>query len=451
MLKRVPPYDGLPPGLLLTVCIVLVCSISALDYYTGREMNVAMLYLAPIFIAAWAVGRNAAITIAIIAMTAWLLGTQFERQHYSEPLLKLWDGVLQAAIFIIFGVVISRLKSALRNADERFATVLEGLNAAVYVADAKTGELLYANEQFRATFPPGTEFPSLPGGSQEGEVSDASGKRWYLIHARPVRWIDGRIVRLQLATDITERRRAEALFLQQQEKMELTARLVTAGEMASTLAHELNQPLAAIANYSQGCIRRLRSGTWNESELLEAMAKGAEQAERASKVVQRVRAFVVKRAPNLVQCDINEVIQEVSSIIRVEARQSGVAFELELSDLVPYVSADPVLMEQVVLNLSRNAIDSMDGTPASERRLTIRSKRNTLNTVEVEVADRGRGIDPQLEANLFTPFFSTKAHGMGLGLHICRSIVEAHGGHVWVKPNRGRGVTFHFSLKATYA
>jgi C4-dicarboxylate-specific signal transduction histidine kinase len=282
-------------------------------------------------------------------------------------------------------------------------------------------------------------------------VHDKARGRWYLVNSRPVRWIDGRMVRLQLATDISERRRAEALFRQQREKMQMTARLVTVGEMATTIAHELNQPLAAISNYSMGCVRRLKSGTWNVAELLDAMEKGAAQAERASKVIQRVRAFVARRAPNLVPCDINEVVGGVSSMIGLEARQNGASLNLELSEVVPYVHADPLLMEQVILNLSRNALEAMQEADPGERQLTIRSSKNGDDTVEVAVIDRGRGIDPQLEANLFTPFFSTKSHGMGLGLHICRSIVEAHGGHVWVSRNREHGVTFHFSLKSVYA
>jgi C4-dicarboxylate-specific signal transduction histidine kinase len=268
-----------------------------------------------------------------------------------------------------------------------------------------------------------------------------------------MRWIDGRMVRLQLATDISERRRTEALFRQQQEKIQMTARLVTVGEMATTLAHELNQPLAAITNYSMGCVHRLRSGNWEPSELLEALEKGARQAERASKVLQRVRSFVSRRAPNLVSCDINEIITGVTSMISMEARAKGASVTLDLSSAIPYVHADPVLMEQVILNFARNSIEAMEDTPAGERQVTIRSRSypDAAETVEIEIVDRGRGIDPQLEGNLFTPFFSTKPHGTGLGLHICRSIVEAHGGHVWVTRNEHEGVTFHFSLKSVYA
>jgi C4-dicarboxylate-specific signal transduction histidine kinase len=451
MNKDDPYLTGLPPGPLLVLCILLITVIGFVDYYTGSEMNVAMLYLAPIFLAAWGMGTNAAVVMSIISMVAWFLSVLYMHQTYSQPLLHVWDGIIQFAMFVLFAFVISKLKNALSHADERFATVLEGLNAPVFVRDSQTGELLYANEQFRKTFPTGSELPQLPRSVYEGEVHDKTRGRWYLIHSQPVRWIDGRTVRLFLATDISERRRAEALFRQQQEKMQMTARLVTIGEMATTLAHELNQPLAAISNYSMGCVRRLRSGTWDRDELLDALEKGAAQAERASKVIQRVRAFVGRRTPNLIPCDINEVVNGVSSMIGVEARQNGANLKLDLSEIVPYVHADPLLMEQVILNLSRNAIEAMQESEPDERQLTIRSRPNGNNTVEVEVIDRGRGIDPQLEGNLFTPFFSTKSHGMGLGLHICRSIVEAHGGHVWVSRNAGHGLTFHFSLKTVYA
>ena len=451
MNKGDPYLTRLPPGRLLAACLVLVTLVGLIDYYTGSEMNVAMLYLAPIFLAAWGVGMNAAVVMSIISMTAWFLSVLYMHQTYSQPLLHLWDGIIQFAMFVLFGFVISKLKIALSHADERFATVLAGLNAPVFVRDSDTGELLYANEEFLKTFPAGSDLPALPRSVYEGEVHDNTRGRWYLIHSQPVRWIDGRTVRLYLATDISERRRAEALFRQQQEKMQMTARLVTIGEMATTLAHELNQPLAAISNYSMGCVRRLRSGAWNETELLDALEKGAAQAERASKVIQRVRAFVGRRSPNLVACDINEIVNDVSSMIGLEARQNGASLKLDLSEIVPYVHADPLLMEQVILNLSRNAIEAMQETAPDERQLTIRSRPNGNNTVEVQVIDRGRGIDPQLETNLFTPFFSTKSHGMGMGLHICRSIVEAHGGHVWVSRNPGHGVTFHFSLKTVYA
>ena len=441
----------LTPGQLLAQCLVLVAAIGILDYQTGYEMNMAVVYLAPVFVVAWAMGSHAAIVMSIICTTAWYVSLLHMHQEYSHPLLYVWDGAIQFAMFVTFGVVIARLKSALSNADERFAAVLEGLDAAVYVADDHTGAVLYANEQFRKTFGEGSKRPALPPGVREGEMNDETSGRSYLVHSRPMRWVDGRVVTLRLATDITDRRKADALFRQQQQKMQRMARLVTVGEMASTIAHELNQPLAAITNYTMGCVRRLRAGNVSEQEIVEAMDKAAAQAERASKVVQRVRALVSRRAPNVIACDINEVLAGVASIMSLEARQNGAGIALELSESVPYVQADPLLIEQVILNLARNGIEAMEETPAAERQLTIRSRSRDEGSVEVQVVDSGRGIDRDVEANLFTPFFSTKPHGMGLGLHICRSIIEAHGGHVGVKPNTDRGTTIEFSLKTVYA
>jgi signal transduction histidine kinase len=200
-----------------------------------------------------------------------------------------------------------------------------------------------------------------------------------------------------------------------------------------------------------GCVRRMRSGNWEQAELLEAMEKGAAQAERASRVIQRVRAFVARRAPNLVPCDLNDIVRGVTPMISVEAREHGASVTLELSESIPYVQADVPLMEQVVLNLARNGLEAVHDQPPEDRRITIRSRAGADDTIILEVSDRGPGIDATLEQNLFTPFFSTKPQGTGLGLHICRSIVEAHGGHVWVSRNAGSGVTFHCSLKSVYA
>ncbi|MET0167814.1 MAG: ATP-binding protein [Vicinamibacterales bacterium] len=435
---------------ILALCLSLVCTIGIADYLTDYEVSLTLLYLAPIFVAAWSLSFNAALAMSFISLMTWFVSAVYVNRLDTPPQLYAWDAAIQFAMFVLFALVIRRLRLALSNADERFATVLEGLDAAVYVSDAKTGDVLYANEQFTKTFPAGSDLPSVPA-SHRGEFHDPKRSRWYLVHSRPMRWVDGRSVRLQLATDISERRRAEALLRQQQEKMQITARLVTVGEMATTLAHELNQPLAAITNYTMGCVRRMRAGNWEQAELLEAMEKGAAQAERASRVIQRVRAFVARRAPNLVPCDLNDIVRGVTPMISIEAREHGASVTLELSESIPYVQADVPLMEQVVLNLARNGLEAVHDQALEDRRITIRSRAGGDDTVILEVFDRGPGIDATLEQNLFTPFFSTKPQGTGLGLHICRSIVEAHGGHVWVSRNADRGVTFHCSLKSVYA
>jgi signal transduction histidine kinase len=444
-------FRGEPGFFWLALCLTVLAGVAAVDYAT--DLNVSILYLAPVSIAAWTYGHRPMVLIALFGaalLILFLFIVHVGPTHAQGRIFLAWEAAIQFSTCAIFAFVIAKLKAAISHADERFATVLEGLDVAVYVSDAASGGLLYVNESFRRTFSANSVPPALPDGLGQGEVHEAETGRWFLVHVRPLRWIDGQMARLHIATEITEQRRSEKLFLQQQEKLAMTARLIAVGEMATTLAHELNQPLASIANYNMGCARRLRSGDWDPAELLDAMEKGAVQAERASAVIQRLREFVARRQPQLTPCDINDVVREVRPTIEVEAAKRSVKLVLDLSERIPYVRADQTLMEQVILNLARNAIDSMEKTPAEERELRISSVDGPNRTIEVEVADRGAGIAPELEANLFSPFFSTKPDGMGLGLHISRSIVEAHGGHVWTTGNGQRGTIFHFSLLSVY-
>jgi C4-dicarboxylate-specific signal transduction histidine kinase len=437
---------NLAPGAVWSLALALITAIAAGDYLTGYDMSLAVLYLAPIFVVSWRLGQHAGVLISMICTVSWSLSVLLMQPLASDPLLQVWDGGIQFAMFVLFSIVISKLRKALTHADDRFAAVLEGMDASVRVNDPRTGELLYANERFRSSFPPGCSLPALPEDQRQGEFHDVARGQWFLVHTRSMRWVDGRPVRLVLATDITERKRSEAIFHQQQEKIEANARFVAVGEMASTVAHELNQPLAAVVNYSMGCVRRLRSGgEWNAAELLEMMEKTAAQAERAGKVLQRVRGFVGRRGPKLAPCDIGEVIRNITPMLTMEARQHEADIVVELADERTTVQGDTLLLEQVILNLARNALEAMHESPVLERQLTIRS-HGEGGVVRLDFADRGRGIDPQLEAHLFTPFFSTKSQGTGLGLHICRSIVEAHGGRLWFSRNADRGVSFHVSL-----
>jgi hypothetical protein len=426
------------------LCLILVVVIAVGDYATGYELSLSILYLGPVFIATWVLGRAWGIAFSVISLVAWLISVDFMGHVYTHPIYHFWEAAIRVVTWIVFVVVLAKLKIALAHADERFVTVLEGLDAAVYVSDTGTGDLLYVNEQFRKAFPAGT----MPQNARENEweFHDSGSDRWYLIHARAIRWVDGRMVRLHIATDVTERKRSEEFARQQQEKLQMTARLITAGEMASTLAHELNQPLAAIANYNMGCVRRLRSGSWDPQELLEALEKSGAQAERAGRVIQRVREFVRKREPEFAACSINDVVAGVAAMIEIETEKNGSTVRLELAPALPPVRADKVMIEQVVLNLVKNGIEAMQDAPPGQRELTIRSQMGASGAVEVAVADNGRGIPPQLADNLFTPFFTTKPEGMGMGLQICRSIIEMHRGRLWAHRNPARGSTFHFSL-----
>jgi signal transduction histidine kinase len=430
----------------IILCFALIAGIAAADYATGYEISLSVLFLAPVFIGAWTLGRAGGIGMALLSAAAWY-GVFLEIHPHPHGFYHLLDALVRASTWLIFAIVIDWLRRALALADERFVTVLEGLDAAVYVSDTQSGELLYVNEQFRKAFPAGA--PAQAASADKAEFHDGSHGRWHLVHARAIRWVDGRMVRLHIATDITERKEAEEVSRQQQEKLQMTARLITVGEMASTLAHEINQPLAAIANYNSGSVRRLRSGAWNAQELIEAMEKSGEQAERAGRIIRRVREFVRKREPDFAPCDVNEVIAGVAGMVQIEAEKYGTTLHLDMAPALPPARADKVMIEQVILNLVKNGIEAMQETAHDGRALTIRTSPDASGAVEIAVADSGQGLPAQLEENLFTPFFTTKPQGMGMGLHICRSIIEMHDGRLWASRRPAGGSTFHFTLPAS--
>ena len=246
--------------------------------------------------------------------------------------------------------------------------------------------------------------------------------------------------------DITERKRMEEETLRHQERLEQTSRLITMGEMASSLAHELNQPLSAIANYCMGSVNRLKSGDYRREDILAAMEKASAQAERAGKIIRRTREFVKKSEPVRAPAALVEIVEEAIGFAEIEARKAAVAIQVSIPPDLPPVFADRIMIEQVVLNLVKNGIEAMQQTPPEVRTLNLAARLDGEGMVEVTVADRGCGMtDGQVE-RLYTPFFTTKAEGMGMGLNICRSIVEFHDGRLWVQPNPGGGSVFRFTL-----
>lgn len=248
--------------------------------------------------------------------------------------------------------------------------------------------------------------------------------------------------------DVTERRRAEELARQQQEQLQFTSRLVTMGEMASTLAHELNQPLAAIASYNSGCLNMLARPDVSASEIRPALEKLGVQAQRAGKIIRRVHDFVRKSEPKRAPCQLSEVIDDCLGFIEADARKRHIHIECQLAHSGS-VLADRLMLEQVLLNLIRNGMEAMRDTPEEQRRLTIKLESQQGET-RVSVADQGSGIAPEIREKLFTAFFTTKPEGMGVGLSICRSIIEFHRGRLWVEDNThsstGSGAVFHFTL-----
>jgi two-component system sensor histidine kinase DctS len=246
--------------------------------------------------------------------------------------------------------------------------------------------------------------------------------------------------------DVTEARHAEEATRQQMEKLQMSARLLTIGEIASGLAHELNQPLTAIASYNQASLKLLRARAPAETELLGYMEKCGAQAVRAGGIINRMREYARKREPLRTALAVNTIVQDAAKLVEVEAEKHGVAITLSLAPNLPTVMADAIMIEQVLLNLIRNGIEAMDATPAARRSVRIVSSRSIDGGVQLSVHDRGHGVSAETADKLFTPFFSTKADGMGIGLNISRSIVEFHGGRIWHEPDTTGGSRFVFTL-----
>ena len=234
---------------------------------------------------------------------------------------------------------------------------------------------------------------------------------------------------------------------QHQAEVAHAARLSTLGGMAAGLAHELNQPLAAVVSYARGCARRLESGEIPKAALLEVLEEISAQALRAGEVLRRIRDFL-RGESRRESVDLNDVVRRALRFAEGEARQKEVRLELGLSPEPLRIEVDPIQIEQVILNLVQNGLEVMASNNGTERVLAIGTRRLSGDTVEVSVRDTGAGVPTDIAARLFEPFFSTKPDGLGLGLSISRTIVEAHGGRLWATPTPGaRGTVFRFTLR----
>jgi C4-dicarboxylate-specific signal transduction histidine kinase len=223
-------------------------------------------------------------------------------------------------------------------------------------------------------------------------------------------------------------------------------RLSVVGEMGTNLAHELNQPLSAIHSYLAGCVRRLQQEGGDHADLIQAMHAAAEEARRASSIIQRMREFVRRSKPLTSTVDLNELVREMLPLLSGELKEQRVQPELRLAKALEPVLADRVQIGQVLVNLIRNSLEAMSHIPTSERKLIIRTSMAADHAVEVAVEDTGGGLSPDVLQNLFQPFHTTKPKGMGMGLAISRTIIDAHGGWIRADPGPGRGAIFHFQI-----
>lgn len=250
----------------------------------------------------------------------------------------------------------------------------------------------------------------------------------------------------ELERQIAERRKAEEETRKRDNEIAHVWRFSTMGEMATNLAHELNQPLSAITNYAQGCARRLRAGTTDSEPLLDAMVAIAAQADRANQIIRRIRAFLRKDEPRRVPLDAAKAARDVIELLSPEIAASRTRVEADFAAGLPTVDADPVQVQQVVLNLMRNGIEAMNATPPEARVLRVSTALQSGGWIEIGVADAGTGIPDGDLDHIFDPFYTTKANGLGMGLTISRSIIESHGGRLAVSAIPGGGMRFRILL-----
>jgi C4-dicarboxylate-specific signal transduction histidine kinase len=449
----------------LAIALLLVAAIGTADYLTGYEVRLSVLYLLPIGYAAWACGRSFGLLVAALGTLTFAVSFA-SSHHYSREIYFIWDCLVMATTFLLFVELLSRLQGALARSDERFARVLDEIYAAVYVTD-ENDRMLFANRRLvhligdGETTPTATEIatrfvPSkpeaeLPAASSEvlftgTEIRDVNSGRWYMLRAGNIPWVDRRVARLKVMTDITDQKLAQALQREHQIALLQTSRQVDLAEAASTLAHELNQPLVAIVGYNAACIRLLESDDIDRDQVRTAMQKCRVQAVRAGEIIHRLRELTRRRSPQLAWCDLNAMIRQMLDWVELDLERAGIRVELALSDALPSVKADRILVEQVIRNLVDNAIDAMRNSAQENRTLRIASALDADGSVRFTVSDRGKGISPEVEKQLYTPFFTTKDDGLGLGLSICRSIAEMHGGRLWHSANDGGGASFHFRI-----
>jgi PAS domain S-box-containing protein len=253
------------------------------------------------------------------------------------------------------------------------------------------------------------------------------------------------------AKDITDLKRAQERVREHQAALSHMLRLHTIGEMAAGLAHEINQPLAAISNYARGCRNRITSGGMPPEQLLPVLEEIATQALRAGEIIRRLRSMVEKREPTRETVNLNSVVTEAVHVVEGQTRQQGVTMNLDLAFGLPAIDMDRIQIEQVIVNLLLNSLEAMPAVDGRARHVTVRTAQRSDHSVEVVVEDSGSGLAPAIAEKMFEPFFTMKAAGLGMGLTISRSIIEAHGGRIWAANNPDCGTQVHVVLPSTAA
>jgi PAS domain S-box-containing protein len=367
-----------------------------------------------------------------------------------------------------------RAHDALRASEQRYRELVETIHDVVFTLDAD-GLLTYLSPAFEAISGyrseemlgrPFTDLihpddleaalssfrQSIAGTGRPFECrafTKSGAERWVRTSSRLARDANGGTELRGVLTDVTERRRAEQRAQAQQAELAHVQRIATVGELTAQVAHEINQPLAAIVNFADGMALRLRDVSVDRDAMLTVARQIANEGRRAAEVIRRLREFVRKGAIQAEASDVNGLVQEVVHLCEADAHRHGVTIRLQLDEAVGLIGLDRIQIQQVVMNLLRNGLDAVMAPGAEERAVTLTTRSDAPGGVLLSVRDTGVGLPPGAAEQVFDAFFTTKRDGLGIGLAISRSIVEAHGGRLWAERDAARGTIFYVSLRSS--
>ena len=465
------PSSAVPgvPGLVALFTGLFAIAVFIIDTATPLDIAVAVLYVVVVLLAAQYFSRRNVLIVALGCMALTLLS--YALTH--EPEIDEAAGRCLVSIAAIGATTFLALKNQSANVVlSEQARLLNLTHDTVFVRDMNDiitywnsgAEQLYGwsrydaigrvtHELLKTVFPaPLQEIKAelLETGRWEGELvhtkrdgnSVIVSSRWSLRQ-------DGRgqpIGTLETNNDITEGKRSQDALERAQTELAHINRVVTLGELTASIAHEVNQPLTGIVTSSGACLRLLERGSLDLTELREALQSIINDAMRASEVVQRIRAVSKKTDPHKVALDVSDIIRDAIRLLHREFSDHHAFVDLELTPTAPQVIGDRIQLQQVIINIVMNGLEAMADVIERPRRIVIRSSQPEPDQVLIEIQDAGRGVEPQNLDRLFNAFFSTKPNGMGMGLSICRSIVQAHGGKIWTSSNPDGGTTFRLTL-----
>ena len=464
-----------PAWLLPAAAASLALAIFLLDTFSPLGMAVAALYVIVVLMAANFCDQRGVLLVSLgcaaLTILAFLIshGLDLESTSFARGLVSL--AAIAIAATLAFQNKAAEL--ALRKSEAHLAEAQRLSHTGSFGWNVPTGEIVWSDETYRIFENDPATKPTLdfilsrthPEDAPElkGLLTHAArdGENWSVEHrlllpggaikfvnvvAHANRDAKRGLEFIGAIMDVTAAKRAEEDLQQARSNLAHVNRVTTLGEMSASISHEVSQPIAAVVTNAGAGLRWLAADPANVDEARAALTRILKDGNRASEVIKRIRAMAKKVPPRMEQVSINEIIREVMPLTRAEAEKGRVLVTVALAEDLPPIAGDYIQLQQVILNLIVNAIDAMTGTKEGPRRLVVASERTPDNQLLVRVRDTGPGVDPEHAGRLFEAFYTTKPHGIGMGLAICRSIIEAHDGRLWIEPGEPRGTTFQFSL-----